>query len=370
MNYYNPHIRLQTYFSLMAYNENEEEPKTINVINDITKIPLAVIRNDILSLFEFRKNLPSVKNQDKEDDIYHNIFIDMESDDEDFEELLEDFWDNYDNGEFAKQLLAGNFDNFALYSQTNAAYLSITPEEVSALNCFMKDNNNDDTFQIQRILDENSKQYVIKDSYMYRQPTNDISDFIYTINNAINENSCLSMRYSDANNIKSNILFRPIKIIYNADENLYNTIAITSENISLYRIDRILSIKSSNVNIPIEPYKERLDYMIKVAPNVWGNNFPSSTDEKGTFVKVRFYNEANVWNKVKKELACRTNKRIYTVKENKNVFLYYEDIVFGMNKFRSWINGYGKSAIVLEPKELRDFIIDSLLQRKKYYEDT
>ncbi len=40
--------------------------------------------------------------------------------------------------------------------------------------------------------------------------------------------------------------------------------------------------------------------------------------------------------------------------------LLYEDIVYGINSFRTWIYGYGSPAIVLDPKELREHIIESL----------
>ncbi len=76
--------------------------------------------------------------------------------------------------------------------------------------------------------------------------------------------------------------------------------------------------------------------------------------------KIKFYNEANVWAKVKKELANRTNGKLY----EKNGFLYYEDLVYGISKLRSWLYGYSSSAVVLEPAELRQQIIDSLKTRQ------
>ena len=99
--------------------------------------------------------------------------------------------------------------------------------------------------------------------------------------------------------------------------------------------------------------------LLDIYPNVCWNCFSDEPEQ----VKVRFYNEANVWNKVKKELANRVNGKLY----EKDGYLYYEDIVYGISKFRSWLYGYGSSAIVLEPESLRKHIIDSLREREKYY---
>ena len=70
-------------------------------------------------------------------------------------------------------------------------------------------------------------------------------------------------------------------------------------------------------------------------------------------------NVANVFNKVRKELSCRTNGQLY----EKDGFLYYEDDVYGIDKFRSWIFSYGRAAIVLEPEVLCTQIITSLKDR-------
>ena len=94
----------------------------------------------------------------------------------------------------------------------------------------------------------------------------------------------------------------------------------------------------------------------QLAPQVWGNCFTDSPEH----VKVRFYNEANVWEKVRRDLACRKKGQLY----EKDGFLYYEDTVYGISKFRPWIYGFGSSAIVLEPVSLREHIIQSLKERK------
>ncbi|MNN57389.1 hypothetical protein D3C81_1723760 [compost metagenome] len=80
-------------------------------------------------------------------------------------------------------------------------------------------------------------------------------------------------------------------------------------------------------------------------------------------VKVKFLKEVDVENKIKRDLKYRKNK----ILEEYDGFFLYEDIVIGINSFRAWIRSYGSSAIVLEPKELRDSILDSAKKCLEYY---
>ena len=106
-----------------------------------------------------------------------------------------------------------------------------------------------------------------------------------------------------------------------------------------------------------------IDHMNQIAPNVWGNNFSCTSDQTAD-VKVKFFNVANVHEKVRKQLACRTNGKL----TEKDGCLYYEDKVYGLSRFRSWIYGYGRAAVVLKPESLRKDIINSLKKRVGYYE--
>lgn len=135
-------------------------------------------------------------------------------------------------------------------------------------------------------------------------------------------------------------------------DNLYCVLSVSENKIQVYRLDRILDLR---------PGTEKVDagdssIIDSIAPQVWGNCF----SEKPEHIKVKFYNEANVWEKVKRDLACRTKGKLY----EKDGYLYYEDTVYGISKFRPWIYGFGSSAIVQEPKSLRDHIIKSLKERK------
>lgn len=190
----------------------------------------------------------------------------------------------------------------------------------------------------------------IKDSYLFTRQYINLNPKLELINQAIIDQKCLKIKYKTSMGVISFIHLKPLKIAYDADENLYSILSIHNGRIQVHRLDHILSIDESDQKP--EPQNESL---LNIYPNVWGNCFSDPPEH----VKVKFYNEANVWNKVRKELAYRTNGKLYEDGE----FLYYEDTVYGISKFRSWIYGYGSSAIVLEPQSLRQHIIDSLRTR-------
>ena len=97
-----------------------------------------------------------------------------------------------------------------------------------------------------------------------------------------------------------------------------------------------------------------------IAYLVWGNSFTAKSIGP---VKVKFYNEGKVWEKVKKEFANRDPSLLY----EKDGFLYFESPeVYGGDggaNFLRWIRGFGSSAIIIAPKELRNRMIESYQKR-------
>lgn len=84
-------------------------------------------------------------------------------------------------------------------------------------------------------------------------------------------------------------------------------------------------------------------------------------------VKIRFLNEGNVVRKATRDLTSRTCGTITILPEDGS--LIYEDDVVGMGSFKSFLYGYGSSAIVLEPEALRNEIIESARTRLTYYHE-
>lgn len=75
-----------------------------------------------------------------------------------------------------------------------------------------------------------------------------------------------------------------------------------------------------------------------------------SADDEPVSVKVRFYDEFNVIEKVENRMASRPEARLE--RETESTYLY-TDIVAGLDEFRRWLRSFGSSAEALEPPELR-----------------
>ena len=344
-NYYNPYNRIHFYYSYLNsshsdfYIEYTEDSigYSINDLSRISNIPKEIVRQDIYLIFLW---------QDQ------NIYSDTES-------LPCIYFDQYIDNPTEEQFISGELDHYLLVLNTIAAYeIPVTFEEQKALELLKKDLEQPAHLHFPSI----TKLYRVKDSYRFHHNPH-IINHLNQINDAINYQQVIKITYlSPKLKSKADYLyfsFLPVKIAYDSTDNLYYVLSIGKKNsdIRSYRIDRIIHLEPVN---GISDYSPDLSFLMQIAPNVWGCNFSAVSDPKNLFhVKVRFFNVANVFNKVRKELSCRTNGQLY----EKDGFLYYEDDVYGIDKFRSWIFSYGRAAIVLEPEALRTQIITSLKYR-------
>ena len=414
-NYTNPYVRLQTYYSWLSSrcSEGHYTGMTILELHKATQIPLNILRQDIAVLVKWNARIRAKFNGTSDIDcavenrVYFNpdgrkkigeddfslddpdsleyMFLSLEIGafpeelEENSREAERDSDESGKNSEGAKQgskkskrdltelekifkrfeaffnkieplILDGSLDEIPLFI-SNCCYsdfdIALTYDETLALNAVLKD------------LDPNRTStrkdpffFQIKDSYRTIHNYRELADRLQLIEEAIENKTPLFMRYE---NSKGEILqfdFQPLKISYDENENLYCILSIYRGNIQVHRFDRIRGLWSSKAVVEAGD----ISMIEKIAPQVWGNCF----SEEPEHVKVRFYNEANVWYKVKRDLACRTKGKLY----EEDGFLYYEDTVYGVSKFRTWIYGFGSSAIVLEPVSLREHIIESLNERK------
>ena len=359
INFYNPYVRLQTYYHWFSNNEDselwvdEEYNKGVSIsrLFEITQIPRKRLREDIICFFKWQKLLefddehPEYK---KADELYHlghlyDLYIDTEG------------------TKLPKQLetlfIKGSLDNVPLFlTEPYTDYqIPLSPEEAEALHSFTYG----ESPLLYQYMDLSNKykykgNYRIKDSYRFNHHYIELNLGLDKINEAINKGNCLQMQYRTSTGKIISFHFRPLKIAYDSVENLYYVISSNRNKVCAYRFDRILSLESSDKSME----KPNVD-LSSISPNVWGCSFEDTPQH----VKIRFYNEANVWDKVRKDLSCRSNGMLEEKKEGDHVYLYYEDTVYGISKLKSWILGYGSSAVVLEPASLRQEIIDSLKAR-------
>lgn len=305
--------------TILALFQAERACYTIRDIADILDLPASVVRKDIVMLHTHRECGVTFFTKDEED--MDNIVSLLES------------------GEGDEILLYAN----AVYR--NEVYLPLSELELSCLNEFL----DGEKFEIGRI----NKNYVVKP--LYNQARANMQVKAEQIDRLIKDGETIRVTYKarDGKLVFSTI--RPLALVHNAMDDLYYVVTIQRGSILSLRLDRIRRYEISEEKITIED-KGPLEQL----PNIWGMEAGPKVH-----IKILILDEANVQHKVKRDLAFRTNG-IWTQKGN---HLYFEDDVIGLKNFRSWVNSYGSSVLVIEPKSLREEIIASSRKRLEFYEE-
>lgn len=396
--------RLQEYFSFISLNKLDGV--TINTIHHFTNIPLFIIRQDIIFLyqsspeshvivFDYYDINNSIRNlleniHYEHMDIYDDYYFEYEEYDM---EIQEDFAENYPGIDFSKlkadldhliieHIQKGVLDDLYFFiefsSDNKKIILCYDDDETVALNSFLEKNN----LQPKKI---SEPKYHIKESYQSFKS----SEFFQKISvflDAIENGYMINFHYlHPGEKIAKSVSILPLRLLYDATQNLYAVATINEKNaeIDVYHFCRMKGsplIKKTNSNTT----STNLSLFDK-APHVWGMDFSG----KGSYIKVKIYKSDHVIEKIKRDLSYR-NIQIYKSeipKENiqllhsytqsetipngiiyeENDNYYYEDIVWGMPAFTSWVLSYGSSMIVLAPSELRQQILEDVKKREKYY---
>ncbi len=128
------------------------------------------------------------------------------------------------------------------------------------------------------------------------------------------------------------------------------------KRLQLWRLDRIRSLSLTDV-----PFAYPHDFDLhELFADRWGLQGGDRMH-----VRVRFYNDFNVVNRVRAETAHRRNR---VLREDPDGNLIYEDDVVGFDDLRTWLRGFGASAEVLEPESLRAAMRESALKMIERYD--
>lgn len=130
----------------------------------------------------------------------------------------------------------------------------------------------------------------------------------------------------------------------------------SSQRIELRRLANVLNLKQ--LDSPNEHYNSA-DFLKK-----YDEMFSASYEDELYHVKVSFQSFGNIPEKLTELKKLRKNAKLY--KENDR--LIYEDDLRGLNSFSRYIRGFGSSAIVIEPQELREKQIESAKRILQLYE--
>ena len=142
------------------------------------------------------------------------------------------------------------------------------------------------------------------------------------------------------------VTIAPLGLVYYSRLKQWYLVAQKEDLIKTFNLNKLEDLKETK-----ETFTYPLDFSLKewLRPH-WGMEFGTPFN-----VKVRFINRAQTITKVRKDVAHRQG---ILTEEQDGESLVYEDTIIGRNEFIAWILGFGSAAIVLEPRDIRDEIIE------------
>lgn len=345
---HDPYRRIQYYYIYFSNKDSTlsdiEYGCSILELHRVLSIPLSIIRRDIASLFSMPER----------------GYLYFEDDSEQLEELS--------INELCERIVSGETDNIPISSALPFHFSdSDIPFAVSISDL-------DNISRYSKILrseqDNIDRTYSIKQSYRFRD-TMALTDNLLKLSQAISQRSAAIIRYQSPKEPEENLEIYPVRLLYDSTDNIYSVVACYDNftHLYTYRLDRMIfvAIKNKKWDPTSSNYKallSKLDY----APHIWDRNFD---DIHLTHVKVCFRNAGNVWQKAKKDLAYRTNGKLYIGKETilgqTESVLFYEDEVSGIKSFYHWLASYGSSVKIIEPHSLKESAILSLKKQLSNY---
>lgn len=143
----------------------------------------------------------------------------------------------------------------------------------------------------------------------------------------------------------------PLGVVYNWLQAAWYVVCWSPEKkeYRIYRVDRIKSVTELGGSFT-PPKGFSLEEFTRYA---WGIE---TSKARPVRVRIRFYDDFNVISLVKKDIAHRKTAK-FERQDNGSYIL--EDEVSGLNELKTWVRGFGPSAEVLEPEELKQGVIDS-----------
>lgn len=331
-NFNNSFYRIHTITALLsAYrfvegDLYEDEYYTIERLSSLLKVPIGVIRNDLISLVNFKENSVSLMFPFIEDGEF------MENTPENKKAIEKGVYDK-------EPIVISGMENDGIGVVLSASELDI-------LSKFLEGNGYN--------MEQKSKTLLIKNSA--RPLSEEDSKKMVKIENAIRGKKAIQFMYAKARagvEARKHVIY-PLKLVYNNSMDLYYVLTERKGKIVSYRLDRISHIEKTN-EVLEKPDASVLDGIEK--------NWNMDSKESAVHVKIKIQDFGNVIEKVKLDLGVKAEGHLY--KEGDDYI--YEDDIIGINSFRSWLFSYGASMVVLEPEDLRKRVIDSTKRRLKKY---
>ena len=344
--------RVSTIFTLLNMSEFG---RTITELCELLQIDKTVIYSDIASL---------LKNTKSE----YVLQLDEELATEEQEELLDQLMLAKEDSEelnketIVSRLKTGAYDELPFIIPSPAGEsgqgmtgISLTRSEFAALSDFLKNLN-------RTVIGDRSDNHILfKGTTIYH--TEHERKLIDDLEKMIQKKMTAEITYRSQHGEEADYTVRPAKLIHSMPDDVYYLIAFVEweedqkkvhlANYMSLRVERIVDLQESLISLP-DPDLTSLPPFEKM----WGME-----DGEEFHTKLRIFDEANVVDKVRRDLGERAVK----LTKGEDGCYYYEDDLIGENRFRNWLRGYGSSIIVLEPESIREKMIETWQAvREKY----
>lgn len=320
----NPYARLTEYYRVFkAYDCSELEIDdeslipmvTIALLSEKLGIPLNIMRMDITNIMRYSDGGILDFNIDEDIDLDIDYEALSENPDMLFDMITAGLWDN---------VPLNFYDTFV-----SDCSVFLSEEEIAAL-------DKTGVYELP---------FFIKDNEFKMTNVFGIMEMIEIVEKAMSEKRSISFKYFE-NKKLSDVSIIPLKIVY--DEGDYSILTCVDGIPKSYFFSEIkcgILIGEPYSMLPGSAY-------MSILPQVWGLDFMAEP----YLVEVKFYDEGDVFNRVRAELSARSMGQLY----EEDGFLIYEDTVYGLDSFKAWILSFGSSAVVVKPKALREEIISEL----------
>lgn len=210
--------------------------------------------------------------------------------------------------------------------------------------------------------------FLVKSNIRYKKDSEKLFAIIQSFNDAIGQNRQISFVYNDGF-----YTVTPVYIMYDNDENRYDLLCVHRKKLIVFDPEKILESftpegalndsygSNEYIHLMKQPSEsvDRTNIQKKIS-HVWKNDFAS---DKPVHVKIRFNNEVRSF--VERDIEGRGLTDV--LYESGDEHFIFEDKIYGIDAFYSWVRSYGHNAIILEPKELATRHINNLKENLAQY---
>lgn len=185
-------------------------------------------------------------------------------------------------------------------------------------------------------------------------------EIMQKIETAVYEKLKIKITYAISEESKNNtVVFNPAGLVYYKHDGFWYLVGFEEQKFykpEIIRIDRITGVLFEQKKAEI-PEGFQIESFFK---NRWGMDAGEEVK-----VKIRFLPEANVIEKAQRELKARGFRGLKFLEDGS---LLWEDKVTGVSDLLFWLRSFGSSVEVIEPRELRREMVESIKRLMKVYE--